>query len=99
MSDEIIRGPKPAGERKLNYIKGISVHQAKHFFTYHFGKFFYQIKRNNEEWRYDVYLIKEINSGNETILLKDCFDLDEFREYWGNGYHLIIVDIKIEEED
>lgn len=90
-------------EKKINYVGGISIHQARKFFKFYFGSFLYEMKKNNGEWRYDLYLMKSIYQLNEegkkeSIDLKDCFDLNEFKQYWGPGFHLIIVDKVIEEE-
>lgn len=91
--------------RRLNYVSGISIHQAKKFFAYHFKEFFYLIKRNEEEWRYDIYILKTWNeidedTGKKVIYkFEDFYDLDEFKDYWGKGFHIIFLDAKDSDEE
>lgn len=97
-------GRQPEG-RNLNYISGITLANAKKFFGYTFGDFYYTIKKNPIDWTYDLYLIEEvkIEVENERIIklrLKDAVDvhgrnlLKSFQNYWGNGFKVIIVELK-----
>lgn len=83
---------------KLNYISGITLANSKKFFKYHFREFFHSAVGNPKKWRYDIYVLGQVKIEEDGVYntydLEDCFDLSEFKEYWGNGFHIIIMDCK-----
>ena len=69
--------------RDFNYVDGITISVARKVIKFLFPDNYFEVKKNNEEMTYDVYLIKE---DLDIDLLK------YFKTYWGNRYRVFIVD-------
>ena len=75
---------------KFNYIDGVTIAICRRLVKYAFGKDrVLKVEKNLGNMSYDIYLKKTID--NEEV---DSEIVDYFKEYWGRGFDIFIVDIK-----
>lgn len=72
---------KPATEKKFNYIKGLTIYNAKALCSFAFGDFFVKIKKNFSDRTYDIYLHKGIPKER----------LQHFTDHWGDRFKFYTV--------
>jgi len=89
---------RPATGHKLTYVHGITITNYKKFLGYHFSHFYHSMKLNQNKWRFDLYLFSKVKCeepGEEPFhIIEEYYDLDNFRETWGKGIHIIMIDFK-----
>lgn len=81
------------------YANGMTIFSAKKWFEYTFREFFHLVKKNDEERRFDIFLFDKVQYKDKSIqTIDEAFDLEDFREFWGREFHLVILDVKIKSE-
>lgn len=68
-------------EKKFNYIKGLTIYNAKSLCSFAFGDFFVKIKKNFANRTFDIYLHKGVPKEK----------LKHFTEHWGAGFKFYMV--------
>lgn len=81
---------------KLNYINGITLASSKKFFKFYFKEFYHSSKGDKANWRYNIFVLKKAKIEEDgklvTYKIEDCFDLEEFKQYWGKGFNVVMVE-------
>lgn len=88
---------KPLG--KFKYGNSMTISSCRHVCKFIFEDFFFQVRPNVKERRFDVYVHASIETSDGTLCLKDYGIIERFKDHWCKSKQWNLIILKKEESE